>query len=224
MSASVVAPGHLPDEDRHPPQRRQLQAVEEARVDVGRELGARGDRREHRPLDEGDGDREVQVGVGREAGDLRRRAQPARVDRQQEEREDERRDDQRGLAQRAAHRAPRRRSRPGGRALRSRRHGLLSAAASPSSPAPSSERPVLARKTSSSDGECSCRCASAIPARVERAHDVGQLLGALARGAPRRPWASARRARRSGASTSRRARGRAGRRGSPRPCRRRSRA
>ncbi len=46
---------------------------------------------------------------------------------------------------------------------------------SPSSSAPSSERPVLARKTSSSDGWCSWSCAIATLLAVESAHDPGEV-------------------------------------------------
>ena len=83
---------------------------------------------------------------------------PAERDREQGGREDEREDDVRRLARGPQHRAARDLADLGER--RSRAFGLdllLSSAA------PSRERPVLARKTSSRLGACSSSCSSLIP-------------------------------------------------------------
>src|SRR4029078_7950175 len=79
------------------------------------------------------------------------RLEAARVDREQEQREDEREDDVRGLARGAHDRPPRQLSELLGEAP-AHAGSSASSGSSSSSPAPSRERPVLARKTSSSDG------------------------------------------------------------------------
>ena len=57
-------------------------------------------------LDERDREREADVGVGREAGDVGGGVEAGRVHRQQEQREDDRRDERRRLPDRAQERAP----------------------------------------------------------------------------------------------------------------------
>src|SRR5204862_7299200 len=93
----------------------------------------------------------------REAGDLRRRAEASRGDGEERCREDEREDDVRGLA-----RCPQNRAAGDLTDLRQRLH-CASAGSSSSSAAPSRERPVLARNTSSRLGACSSRFWSLIP-------------------------------------------------------------
>ena len=134
--------------------------VQEARLDVLGEIGARIHRREESALDERDREREGEEGVGREAGQLRRRLQAARVHEQQHHREDQGEDDRRRLAARADDRAPRERA----DLCEDVAHAAGSAASGSASAAPSSERPVLARKTSSSDGAWISRLASVRPA------------------------------------------------------------
>ncbi len=85
---------------------RELQAVEEAALDVLGDRLAGAHRREQRALHEGDGEEEGEVGVGGEARQVGGGRQPGRVDREQEEREDHARDDHRGLAHGAHDRAP----------------------------------------------------------------------------------------------------------------------
>ena len=87
--------------------RRQREPLEEAGLDVARQARARVDGGEQRALHERDRDREVEVGVGREARELRRRVEPADVDRQQAQREQDRRHEEGGLAQRLGDRPPR---------------------------------------------------------------------------------------------------------------------
>ena len=87
--------------------------------------------------------------------------EPARVHEQEQHREDQREDDRRGLADRADDRAPRERA-DLRRERRSRGRARPRRARPP--PAPSSERPVLARKTSSSEGAWISRLASVRPA------------------------------------------------------------
>ena len=147
--------GELPEQHRRAPHRRQRQPVQEAGLDVARDRGAGVDRREQRALDERERDREVEVAVGREARDVGRGVQPRHVDPHQDQREQHRRDDHRRLAQRLQHRAA--------------RHlvGLRQSVKPRPPPAPpsaSSLRPVLARKTSSSDGWCNCRSATRMSA------------------------------------------------------------
>ena len=116
------------------------------------------------PWMNGHREREAQVGVGREARDVRGRVEPRRVHREQEQREDHRRDDRGRLPDRAQEGAP------GDLRDLSRRAGPHAGTASCSpvatsapSPAPSSLRPVLARKTSSRVGACSWRSARSMP-------------------------------------------------------------
>ena len=107
---------------------------------------------------------------------LGRRVEPAGVDREQEEREDERRHDHDRLPRRAQDRAPGEVAGLRGKRLRCRVAGTITppprtgsarsavvGSAGLASPAPSSERPVLARKTSSRLGAWSCRSATLIP-------------------------------------------------------------
>src|SRR5438105_2882296 len=81
-------------------------------------------------------------------------AQPASVDGEEDRGKEDDREQLEGLAQRLEHRAPREHADLVSHArasLRARRCGeALGCALSSSAPAPSSERPVLARKTSSS--------------------------------------------------------------------------
>ena len=122
-------------------------------------------------LDERDGDREGDVGVRGEARQPCRRLQPAGVHREQHQREEDDREQLERLAQGLSHRAPGEHADLGReqarRCMRSRRGAATARAPLPprrsSSPAPSSERPVLARNTSSSVGECSRRSAIARP-------------------------------------------------------------
>ena len=140
----------------------------------GHVVGARGALDHHRAEHERD------VGVRGESldlGDLLAAAPDS--DREHEQREDEVRHDDRRLAERAGDRAPRERSdlaaqggltrRRRGRARPARRPTLSwsstpSSCASASSAAPSSERPVFARKTSSSVGAWSSTFATGGPA------------------------------------------------------------
>ena len=94
-------------DQRDAAQRGQREPVEEAGLDVRRQVRAGIDHREHAALDERHGDRERDVGVGGEAGQARRRLQPARVDGEQDRREEHDREQLEGLAQRLEHRAPR---------------------------------------------------------------------------------------------------------------------
>ena len=146
-------PREVPEQHRGALHRRQCEPVQEARLHVTGDRAAGVDRREQRALDERERDREVQIGVGREAGDVRRRVQPADVDPHQDQREEHGRDDHRGLAQRLQDRAPRHLE---GLLRRSRPHDLFR-----HDFVGSSLRPVLFRKTSSSEGWCSCRSATA---------------------------------------------------------------
>ena len=95
-------------------------------------------------------------------GQVRRGLEPAGVDGEQQHREDERRDHVRRLAQRAHDRAAREHVDLVGERWSSGFHGAdrVACSSSSSSAAPSSERPVFARKTSSSEGWCSCRCST----------------------------------------------------------------
>ena len=61
-------PGQLAHHQRELSHRRQRKPVEEAGLDVVGHVGARAVRREQRSLHEGDGEREVEVRVGRETG------------------------------------------------------------------------------------------------------------------------------------------------------------
>ena len=67
--------------------RRERQPVEEARLDVARQVGAGARHGEDARLDERDREREGEVGVGGEAGQVGGGVQAAGVDRQQEQRE-----------------------------------------------------------------------------------------------------------------------------------------
>ena len=89
----------LAGEQRRAGHRRHREAVEEAALDVAREVLAAVERGEQRALHERDREREVEVAGGRKARQVRRRVQPRGVDRQQDEREDDREDHLRGLAQ-----------------------------------------------------------------------------------------------------------------------------
>ena len=147
--------------------------------------------------------------------------QPAGVDGEQQQREDERRD-RRSPAGAASARpsAARARTTWSATALtRSRRlHRELAAwRLAPSSPAPSSERPVFARKTSSSDGWCSCEVLDLEALGVERADDRRRGRRRRRAAGPRRRSAPSRTARRSARAPPRRARARPGRPGPPRP-------
>src|SRR5262245_8737506 len=149
--------------------RRQLQPVEEAVLVVLGEVLASADHREDTRLDEREGEREGEVGVRREAREGGGRLEPDGVDRQQEQREGRRRDDRSRLANRAHDRAagelrglhPDRRPLPadgegcvyGGcfhHAAAPCREGCspVSPSSAASRCAPSSDRPVLVRKTS----------------------------------------------------------------------------
>src|SRR5262249_12402841 len=145
----------LPDDQRAAAERRQREAVQEPGLDVAREVRARVHRREERALDEREREEKSEERVRWEAGDLRRGAEPGGGDREQCRREDERKDDVRGLPGRPQHRAA-----CDVADLRERAHASTSAS---SSSAPSSERPVFARKTSSRLGACSSRFWSLIP-------------------------------------------------------------
>ena len=107
-----------------------------------------------------------------EPGQVRGRLEAGRVHREQEQREDEREDDVRRLARRAHDRPSRELTdlldEPSLTPARAR------VGSSSSSPAPSSERPVLARKTSSSDGWCSWRF-STFRFSASRPNDLGQV-------------------------------------------------
>ena len=126
---------------------------------------------EQRALDERDRQREVQVRVGREAGQARRRVERRGVDRQQQQREGQRRDDHRRLTQRAHHRAAREHADlDGERGAAQAATGRSAPARRPARPrpAPSSERPVFARKTSSSVGRVQLQVLHADALGVER--------------------------------------------------------
>ena len=147
----------LSEEQRDAPHRRQRDPVQEPGLDVSSEVGAGVHRREKRALYERDGKQESDHRAARESRKMRLRAEAAGVDRQQKQREDHRPDHVRRLAHRANDRAPRRAGRPGPRArpqaagsIASSPGALSSSSSSPSPP--SSERPVFARNTSSSDG------------------------------------------------------------------------
>ena len=99
----TTSPPSCPAISADAPHRRQREPVEEAVLDVFGQRLARVHGREEGALDEGDGEREGQVGVGREARDLGRRVEAGAVDREQEEGEDEAGDDHRRLAQGAQH-------------------------------------------------------------------------------------------------------------------------
>src|SRR5262249_28118139 len=168
--------------------------------DVAREVGAGVHRREQRALDERDRQQERHDRAAREAGQVRLGPEPARVDREQEQREEQRRDHVGRLAQCPHDRAPaeqidliegvahagsveptpalipapsslRRRSYRLRRAYAGRHQAADSIASPPTvccsssspSPEPSSERPVFARKTSSSEGWCSWSWSIAMP-------------------------------------------------------------
>ena len=98
---SAIAPPSVPASSDGAAERRQRQPVEEAGLDIGGQVGARVEQSEDRALDERHGEGEAQVGVGREPGNRRRRVEPGRVHREQEEREDQRGSDRRRLADRA---------------------------------------------------------------------------------------------------------------------------
>ena len=102
-----------------------------------------------------------------EAGQVRRRFQAVRVHGHQHQREEQRRDPHAGLAGRAHDRAPR------------DQRDLLRDDVHSSSSAPSSVRPVFARKTSSSVGWCRLICAGAQVLGVERADHLGQRAVAV---------------------------------------------
>ena len=81
-------PCELPGEQRPVAKRGQREAVDEPRLHVARDFGARVHRREERALDERNREREREERVGREAGKLGRRAQPAGVHEHERDRED----------------------------------------------------------------------------------------------------------------------------------------
>ena len=146
-------------------QRGQGKPVEKAGLYVVGHVGAGAVGREERPLHEGDGERELEVGVRGEARDLRGRVEPARVDREEHQREHDRRHHHRRLAQGAYDRAAREHSdlqeqagaHSGANGLGHAATGSSASASAGSafSASPSSERPVFSRKTSSSVGACS---------------------------------------------------------------------
>src|SRR5688500_1276778 len=150
----------LADDQGYTPHRGQREPVQEARLDVLREIGSRVHGREEGPLDERDRERKGDEGIRGEAGQLRRLLEPAGVDEQEQHGEQQREDDRRGLPGRADDRASRERPDLTPEGV----HTAGSAASASSSPAPSSERPVLARKTSSSEGAWISRLASVRPA------------------------------------------------------------
>ena len=117
-------------------------------------------------LDERDGEREAQVGVGREAGDVRssRRARPCSPRAGTAGRPATGRSSPAGAA--SAGTSGARPRRPGRGGLGSRRDRLRLAGSRPRRrrPPPRACGPVLSRKTSSSVGWWSCRSASSIPA------------------------------------------------------------
>src|SRR6185312_7715684 len=103
-----------------------------------------------------------------EAGQIGDAFQPPRVHRQQEEREDHRGDDLGRLAQRPHDRAAGELPDLGGELVghatsAAPASARASSASSTTSSAPSRLRPVLARKTSSSEGAWSCRVSILIP-------------------------------------------------------------
>src|SRR5918995_687398 len=156
--------GEQPRDQGDAAHRRQREPVQEARLDVPSKIRAGVHGREERALDERDGEREGDERVGREAGEAGRRLEPAGVHEQEQHREDEREDDGRRLAARPDDRASRDRADLREKAGSGAGHAAGSAASGSWSPAPSSERPVLARKTSSSDGAWISRWARVSPA------------------------------------------------------------
>ena len=131
----------LAEQERRVAHGRQREPVQEAGVDVAREVDACDARREERALHERERQEEREERPRREPGQVRRRAQAVRVDGHQHQREGQRRDPHAGLAERANHRPP-------------RDQEDLPCGDDHSSSEPSSVRPVFARKTSSSVGWC----------------------------------------------------------------------
>ena len=184
-------PAELAGEEGDAAHRREREAVQEPRLDVAREVGAGVHGREERALHERDGEREGEVRVRREA---RAGAWPT-GGRSSSPR-----------AGAAGRRAGRRRSpagarcarptvaradRPARRSPRSRRLerelGLFFLLAR----AFSSERPVLARKTSSSDGWCSWRFSTLRPS-ASSARTISARSASPVAGEPRHPGRGAR--------------------------------
>ena len=97
----------LADEERRAADGRQREPVQEARVDVAREVDAGDAGREQRSLQERERQEEREERGRREPRQVRRRAEAVRVDGHQHERERERRDPRPGLPERAHDRSPR---------------------------------------------------------------------------------------------------------------------
>src|SRR4029079_18982265 len=169
----------LAGQERDAAHGRQREPVEETSLDVPREIRAGVHGREERALHERNRECECQVRVGWEPGQVRGRLEAARVDREQEQREDEREDDVRGLARGAHDRPPRKLTDLLDEAL-AHAGSSASSGSSSSSPAPSRERPVLARKTSSSDGWWSWRF-STLRLSASRARTISARSASLVR-------------------------------------------
>ena len=156
--------------------RRQREPVQEARLDVACEVGARVHGREERALDERDGEHEREERVGREAGQLRRGLAGRRSSRASsiigKIRGGSRWPAGGACGRPSAARAP---DLVGVRASAFIASRLRAALAPRSSPAPSSERPVLARKTSSRLGAWSCRFATRRPAASSARTTAGEV-------------------------------------------------
>src|SRR4030095_3934986 len=98
--------GELPGEERRSAHGSQRKPVEEAGVDVLRDVRARGVRGEDLPLHEREGEHECEIRVGGKARNPRRRVEAGRIYRQQKEREDQRRNDHDRLTYGPNDRAP----------------------------------------------------------------------------------------------------------------------
>ena len=182
----------LAAEQRDPAHRRQREPVQEAGLDVAREVGAGVHRREQRALDErhGEGEGEERVRSGSRAGCVSALS-PPELTASSNIGKSSGGTTLRRLAQRAHDRAPARAVRPGRAKRRSRRapsparrlSRLLLVAGALERAAGLGEEDVVER------GLVELRCSIAIPLGVERAHDLGEVRLAAVRAARRRPSA-----------------------------------
>ena len=82
--------GQHPNEECRRVHRGHGESVEKAGFYVRGEVGSGGDRREERALHQREREQEADVGVGREAGNVRRRTEARRLEAEYQEREQER--------------------------------------------------------------------------------------------------------------------------------------